>query len=458
MSTPVGWLRQLPKAKDVSNLLAATFVETSSAPVLYLSKDRLVHHGPMLPELQFLADELALRLKRDVAVDDPRSRLLVHSAHHGQMDTARTESILRLTAPAEVVAWVMTLHLDRAPVDVVRLPPQPKLAMMARVVAPLRTANQMFGYLWIIDADQSLSDAQLKVVAEVAHSAAMVLHREQLLDDLEAGRRRELLRDLLCGDNSVRISAAQTLKGLEGWPSGPFQALVLQIPPSLTLDTDDAALVIDQALTRAARKTMPQSWSLHLTRVDHGLLVIPAGRSGQCNGHDVAKAARAEIQAGLASGGVTSALGGPVADVENLESSYAEALRALSVAKIIPAFGVHVNWTELGVYQILIHLPLNELPTNAISPRLLALLDSPGGRELVRTVEVYLDEAANVRRSAAQLNIHRTSLYYRLGRFTELTGLDLSDGGDRLSVHLGLKLARLAGVPGQASPRHLPER
>lgn len=55
----------------------------------------------MLAQLQYLADDLALRMKRDVAIDDPRSRRLVHSAHHGQMDNARTESILRLTAPPE---------------------------------------------------------------------------------------------------------------------------------------------------------------------------------------------------------------------------------------------------------------------------------------------------------------------------------------------------------------------
>jgi DNA-binding PucR family transcriptional regulator len=40
------------------------------------------------------------------------------------------------------------------------------------------------------------------------------------------------------------------------------------------------------------------------------------------------------------------------------------------------------------------------------------------------------------------LSIHRTTLYYRLGRITELTGMDLRDGGERLAVHLGLKLAR----------------
>jgi DNA-binding PucR family transcriptional regulator len=55
------------------------------------------------------------------------------------------------------------------------------------------------------------------------------------------------------------------------------------------------------------------------------------------------------------------------------------------------------------------------------------------------------------------LNVHRTSLYYRLGRFTELTGLDLADGGQRLAVHLGLKLLRLT-TPVEGGAGTLPTR
>jgi DNA-binding PucR family transcriptional regulator len=104
-----------------------------------------------------------------------------------------------------------------------------------------------------------------------------------------------------------------------------------------------------------------------------------------------------------------------------------------------------VAWSDLGVYRILVHLPLDELPEDAIPPTLLALLGNPNGREIIRSVEVYLDHAGDAKAAVEALKVHRTTLYYRLGRFSELTGLDLSDGGDRLAIHVGLKLARLAG-------------
>ena len=45
-----------------------------------------------------------------------------------------------------------------------------------------------------------------------------------------------------------------------------------------------------------------------------------------------------------------------------------------------------------------------------------------------------------------RLQVHRTSLYYRIGRVEEITGMRLANGGDRLALHLGVKLARLKGV------------
>jgi hypothetical protein len=62
---------------------------------------------------------------------------------------------------------------------------------------------------------------------------------------------------------------------------------------------------------------------------------------------------------------------------------------------------------------------------------------------LAATAEAYLDAAGSVARTAAALGIHRQTLYYRLGRITALTGLDLADGDTRLLVHASLRRARL---------------
>jgi DNA-binding PucR family transcriptional regulator len=63
----------------------------------------------------------------------------------------------------------------------------------------------------------------------------------------------------------------------------------------------------------------------------------------------------------------------------------------------------------------------------------------------LQTLEAYLDLAGNALATSERLQLHRTSLYYRIQRLEQLAGTDLKDGNERLSLHLGLKLARLTG-------------
>jgi DNA-binding PucR family transcriptional regulator len=61
--------------------------------------------------------------------------------------------------------------------------------------------------------------------------------------------------------------------------------------------------------------------------------------------------------------------------------------------------------------------------------------------DLMTTARVVLDSGGDIAASAATLHLHRTTLYYRLDRIQELTGVDLRDGGARTDLQLALWLA-----------------
>jgi hypothetical protein len=105
------------------------------------------------------------------------------------------------------------------------------------------------------------------------------------------------------------------------------------------------------------------------------------------------------------------------------------------VAAVVPAFSPVAHWAELGAWRAITALPG---PDPAVRPLLAEPL-------LARTAEVFLDCAGSAQRSADALGVHRQTLYYRLGRVRELTGLDLADGGDRLLLHIALRATRLDG-------------
>jgi DNA-binding PucR family transcriptional regulator len=52
------------------------------------------------------------------------------------------------------------------------------------------------------------------------------------------------------------------------------------------------------------------------------------------------------------------------------------------------------------------------------------------------SVEVVGDAVA----AAAELFVHRSSLYNRLHRIEQLAGIDIRSGADRLEMHLGIRL------------------
>jgi hypothetical protein len=116
---------------------------------------------------------------------------------------------------------------------------------------------------------------------------------------------------------------------------------------------------------------------------------------------------------------------------ERAGAAYRQALAAAELARSDPALPDRVGFAELGAYRLLLGAEPEEVLAG-LSPVQL------------RTLETYLDAGCDARATAALLHLHRTSLYYRLGRIAELTGRDLADGRARLELHLALKMARLA--------------
>ncbi|MGW6744756.1 PucR family transcriptional regulator [Streptomyces sp. NPDC055025] len=126
----------------------------------------------------------------------------------------------------------------------------------------------------------------------------------------------------------------------------------------------------------------------------------------------------------------------PRRGLAELPDAWREAAAAARAALAEPRFGPVAEWSAIGPYRLLTALPHG--PDPAVRPLL-----APAHTELARTAEVFLDHAGQAGRTAAALGIHRQTLYYRLSRIEQLTGLDLDSGEDRLLLHMALKAARL---------------
>lgn len=135
---------------------------------------------------------------------------------------------------------------------------------------------------------------------------------------------------------------------------------------------------------------------------------------------------------------VTAGVAAPRRGLADLNTAWLEATSAARAARAQTRLGPVAQWSDIGPYRMLAALPANP----AHDPAVRELL-APSHAELARTAEVFLDHAGQAGRTAAALGIHRQTLYYRLSRVEQLTGLDLDVGEDRLLLHMALKASRL---------------
>ena len=396
-------------------------------------------------ELQRIVDSLGERLQRSVAVDDRKMRLQAYSPHFGPVDPVRLGSILTRQAPEASIRWITDVGVPKA-TEPLSVPRNDELEMLARFCVPLIYQNIKLGYLWLIEGDEPLTDAEVAETKVAAEAVSVVMYRERLVSELERGKERELLRDLLSEDATLRTTAAQALLDDEIIASGPVTVLVLRICSKDAL-SGHARDAIDIALANA-RRQLPLRHAIHLVRPDHGLLVVVTSEQVIVTKPELAERILQDFAKHCDVTGTRPVvgIGDQHATCVDALASYKQAQQAAHVAEILPSMGQVVPWRQLGIYRTLAQLPPDELAADALHPGLLRLLNDVGDTVLLQTLECFLDLAGDAKATAEALQIHRTSLYYRLGRIEELASVNLRDGGDRLSLHLGLKIARLAGL------------
>ncbi len=394
----------------------------------------------MNADYQDLVDEISALLGAPATLEDRDFRLIAFGAHDsedaGAMDPVRTRSILTRRSTTEVRAWFERFGITTA-AGPVRIPADPAAGVLrGRLCLPVRHRGTVYGYVWLLAADDSVP-----ALPEPALDAAMAVCGRigtQLAD--EARARADLgprLNTLLTSDSDERrASALATLSAPLG-AGGPYGLLCVApwqgpVPGVRTVPGASVLTLVPVPGASGPRLAV-------LVRLSAG------GELGPAHG-----AARALLGTGAGpgpGGGADTAppraagLSTPVRSLADLPAAWREASAAARAALARPHLGPVAEWSAIGPYRLLAALP-DSGPGHPVDPAVSPLL-TPAHAELARTAEVFLDCAGQAGRTATALNIHRQTLYYRLSRVEQLTGLDLHEGEDRLLLHMSLKAARL---------------
>ncbi|MGC4938630.1 PucR family transcriptional regulator [Kribbella sp. DT2] len=402
--------------------------------------------------LQPIVDRLAEQIGRNVAIDDPQMHLLAYSAQVGPTDLQRVQSVLQMKVEESLVKHVYRQGIGSAEAPVL-VRGIAELAFLDRRCFPVRCQGLLFGFLWIIDEDHSLPAESMELCVAAAVAAGEILMRERFLNDERRVREADLLGGLLGSDERVRARSYD--EGLQEQLFGPAEACCCVLIRDLGNDgsTPGSATALDHLLRNLGQRVAPLSaMALVKDRGARGVLLVHGDE--QTIGRfvdDTARALLTEAVESLPEAVVPSVgVGSVERSVAQARSSYQTAKLATTVGSHVEEFGTVTVWSRLGVYQLLARFPGVATREAPLPAAVRTLLEDKNAEQMVETLEAYLDLGGSVQACVKQLQLHRTSLYYRISRIEQLTGLSLSNGEDRLLLHVGLKLARLQGaLPGQ---------
>ncbi|MBV7699205.1 helix-turn-helix domain-containing protein [Streptomyces sp. TRM70350] len=379
-------------------------------------------------DYQELVDEISELLGAPATLENRDFELIAFGAYDSEgdldpsaLDPVRTRSILTRRSTDAVRAWFESFGITRA-TGPVRIPRTPEAGVhRGRICLPVRHRGVVLGYVWLLDGEPGPTDAQLAAAMEVTGRIGALL-----ADEAQAGAdlTREFRAVLTAERGWQRDMAVAALRTALG-PRGEGPHAVVCVAPWPSADPEDAP----------SARAVP-----HTT----ALCTIPWGTTGQSlavlvrlRSTDVRTPALTAANR-LLKGDARAGVGDPLSGLADLGTAWQEATAAARAALAEPRLGPVAEWSRIGPYRLLTSLP----PQTAHDPAVAPLL-SPTHHELARTAEIYLDCAGQAARTAAELGIHRQTLYYRLSRVEQLTGLDLDDGEDRLLLHMALKGARL---------------
>lgn len=381
----------------------------------------------MPDELQRAVEDLAKRIDRSVALDNSDLKLLAHSAHLGEEDEARLESLVRREVTNERASWARQKGVFSSLVPL-RTPAEPQLGLRPRYVVPLRAGRQLLGVLWIID-DGALDDSVERDIRDTSERIKVILVRRLMRAD-DRGRQVEAsVLNLISGDEAAIGEGAAALQDFGIFhPRCAFVCIAITPIGQLPVQSSIVVEAVKRAVGRLAQGTAP-------ALVDQTVLVV-MGIPIEWGGEQITATMQAvirelyEADRRLPASLIVSS-GGAVADLAGVSQSYDQ---ATATSRIAGRVGGSVwAWGSNELDEMLASVLVPDLPAHML-PRSIQTLESVLPEEIETTVQTYLDEAGNATRTAEHLHVHRATVYYRLARFEELTRLKLDDGRTRFML------------------------
>jgi PucR family transcriptional regulator, purine catabolism regulatory protein len=400
---------------------------------------------------------LAELLESAVVIEDASFHLLAHAG--GSADPHRKETILRQGTPQRVLfdpqiqRLLREVEAKRGPV---KAPAFPHLGMSReRLIAPILAANQVLGYISILDHPPHHEELAFMAIEQAALVLALEIAKERELAEVEGRVRGEFLEDLLhatYGDDA----AAQRRARHVGFPlSGSHVVMLVDIDDFRGFNkarqiSEDAIQALKREFLRRVTGVVKASHPRALLqgRSDQVVSLLPLGTEigdYQARGHALGQQIRQVIADWKPGFTVSVGFSGPTDAPAGVAGALREVTSVMESLARFKRWGQVIAVPELGLTGLLAAVT-DERLVDYSRRHLGPLIEHDSARKgnLVATLRAYLETGEQLR-AAQRLRVHPNTLRYRLDRIREISLVDLEDPETRLNLAVALRVQALLG-------------
>jgi PucR family transcriptional regulator, purine catabolism regulatory protein len=401
---------------------------------------------------------LADLLESAVVVEDASFHLLAHAG--GSADPHRKETILRQGTPHRVLfdpqiqRMLREVEAKRGPVKVQAFP---HLGMSReRLIAPIFAANQVLGYISILDHPPHNEELAFMAIEQAALVLALSIVKERELSEVESRVRGEFLEDLLHGTYGDEAAAQRRARHV-GYPlHGSHIVALVDIDDfrgfvKARQISEDAIQALKREFLRRVTAVVRAGYQRALVqgRSDQVVALLPLG--GEVADHQArSHALGLQIQHAVTEWkpGFTVSVGfsAPIEAPLGVEGALREVTSVMESLARFKRWGQVIAVPELGLTGLLAAVS-DERLVDYSHRHLGPLVEHDRARKgaLVATLRAYL-ETGEQQQAAQRLRVHPNTLRYRLDRIREITSLDLEDPETRLNLSVALRVQALLGM------------
>jgi GAF domain-containing protein len=323
------------------------------------------------------------------------------------------------------------------------------------LVAPLVAGKERLGLLAAL-LDSPEPDARWVLAAVASHTAVALKHL-RLVDWLRQKNLAKDFFDALANPDS-KPDDVRAMAGRLGFNMESPHVVVLAVPgapnrrhrakgrvrsPDNALDWDDAADRLEARLRNDF-----QGCLLH-RREDMLRVLVRVGAPGAEATLDMIRRVFGESAAG-SSGRMTVGVSDVCQGREDLAKGLIEADYAARVGPLVGGGSVS-TYAQLGAYRYVGAGAAGVRDGSQDRLERLVEYERRRGTDLLRTLEVYLDQKGNIARTARAMYMHPNTLRQRLARIEAVAGLDL-DREDWVSLAMAIKVVALRRLQGANRP------